>query len=112
MFPIQVFAIKFFGRPGYGLCGRGADSVSFSHTEEVEELAHIFVMFLRRMQPRLAVQCIHDPGVLPCLIDFDHLPDLEGVSETGFSERPLSQVDRRAFITAVQYELQHEGIIS
>jgi hypothetical protein len=112
MFPIQVFAIKFFGRPEYALCGRGGEGISFAHAEEVEVLAQTFVTYLRRIQPHLALQCIHDTGVLPCLIDFEHLPDLERVSETGFSERPLSEIDRRAFVTAVQYELQYGGIMS
>lgn len=111
MFPIQVFAVKFFGRPEYALCGKGGEGIQFAHAEEIEVLAQTFIDHLRRMQPRLALSCIHDRGVLPCLIDFDHLPDLESVSETGFSEHPLSLVDRRAFVEAAQYELQFGGIM-
>ncbi len=112
MFPIQVFTIQLFTRHEYALCGKGGEEISFAHARDIDGLAKVLVTHLRRMHPRLAVQCIHDPGVLPCLMDFDHIPDLEHMSETGFHEKPLSALDRRAFIQAVHYELHHGGILS
>lgn len=106
MFPIRVFVMQCSGHPEYALCIGWGEGVPFAHTREIDTLAQMFAEHIRQMDPRLVGQCIHDPGVLPCLIDFDHLPDLKRTPGRECDEQPLSAPERISFLRAVHHRLE------